>query len=321
MKIFFHSAYWGYRGTEVALYDYAHHAETILGAEAVILVAGEKATQGGAWGDRFRRRFRVVEYRDWAQAEEILAGEKADLLYTIKNGFFDGVVARSTPTAVHAIFPEADFHGDRYAYVSPWLSRAMTLGRAPWVPHMVDLPPPTGNLRAELGIPGEAVVLGRHGGADSFDLPFAHAEVFRAVQKRPDLWFLFLGTDPLPGIPRHERIRFLPPTADPACKSDFLQACDGMIHARQRGETFGLAIAEFACLSKPVITWEGSPERFHLQSLGEGHPRYRDSDSLREILERFQKPSAPVPSEYQRICNPSFAMELFRVHFLEAVRR
>jgi glycosyltransferase involved in cell wall biosynthesis len=317
VKIFFHSAYWGYRGTEVALYDYAHHAQKILGAESVILVAREKAAGGGPLGDRFRHRFRVLEYGAWGEAEELLAQERADLLYTIKNGFFDGVVSSRTKTAVHAIFPESDFHGDRYAYVSPWLSRLMTLGRAPWVPHIVNPLPAARNLRQALGIPADAVVLGRHGGSDSFDIPFARREILRAVHQRKDLWFLSLGTEPFAIPEGTERIVFLPATVDAGEKSAFLGACDGMIHARERGETFGLAVAEFACLGKPVITCSRSPESFHLEALGEGHPRYRDAADLRRILARFGKPSSPPSSQYEEICTPQFAMERFRRHFLD----
>lgn len=316
MKIFFHSAYWGYRGTEVALYDYAHHAEKILGAESVILVARNKAAAGGPLDARFRSRFRVVEYETWGQAEEFLRHEQPDLLYTIKNGFFDGRVSTKTPTAVHAIFPESDFHGDRYAYVSPWLSQWMSLGRAPWVPHIVDPCPAAQDLRSALGIPAGSTVLGRHGGADSFDLGFAKAEVVRAIRDRKDLWVLFLGTKPFPLPKDMERIVFLPATVDPSEKAAFLVACDGMIHARERGETFGLAVAEFACLGKPVITWAHSPESFHLEALGQGHLRYRDAGDLRRILARFEKPAIRVSSRYEEICTPQFAMERFRRHFL-----
>jgi hypothetical protein len=317
MKIVFHSAYWGYRGTEVALYDYAHYAEKLLGAESVILVAREKASQGGAVGERFRRRFRVLEYNTWTEAETLLEQEKTDLLYTIKNGFFDGVAPARTKTAVHAIFPESDFHGDRYAYLSSWLARTMTGRPEPWVPFMVDLPEPDTDLRAALKIPSSALVLGRHGGADSFDIHFAKEEVLRAVAHRQDLWFLFLGTEPFALPPETERIVFLPPTVDPAQKSAFLRACDGMIHARERGETFGLAVAEFAWLGKPVITWEKSHESFHLEALWEGHPRYRDASSLRKIFNRFEKPPGDLPSLYREICEPKFAMERFRRYFLE----
>ena len=317
MKIFFHSAYWGYRGTEVALYDYAHHAEKILGAESAILVAREKTAAGGPLGDRFRRRFRVVEYGQWGEAEEILAQEKADLLYTIKNGFFDGIVSSRTKTAVHAIFMESDFHGDRYAYLSSWLARTMVGRDEPWVPFMVDLPSANKDLRSELGIPSEAVVMGRHGGADSFDIRFAQKEVFHAVRNRKDLWVLFLGTAPFDLPAATDRIRFLPATVNPEEKRAFLEACDGMIHARERGETFGLAVAEFACLGKPVITWAQSPEAFHLEALGEGHFRYGDGGELRRILAHFEKPFSRPSSRYGEICAPNVVMERFRRHFLD----
>jgi len=316
LKIFFHSAYWGYRGTEVALYDYAHHAETILGAESVILVAREKSAAGGPLGERFRRRFRVVEYGSWSEAEGILAAEKAGLLYTIKNGWFDGVVSSRVKTAVHAIFPEADFHGDRYAYLSSWLARTMVGREEPWVPFMVDLPSAGKNLRQVLGIPPEAVVLGRHGGADSFDIRFAQKEVARAVRNRKDLWFLFLGTAPFGPPAGTDRIRFLQATVDPVEKRAFLEACDAMIHARERGETFGLAVAEFACLGKPVITWSRSPESFHLEALGRGHFRYRDAGELRRVFSNFEKPRARAASKYEEICAPRVVMERFRRHFL-----
>jgi glycosyltransferase involved in cell wall biosynthesis len=104
---------------------------------------------------------------------------------------------------------------------------------------------------------------------------------------------------------------------DPAEKSAFLQACDGMIHARYRGETFGLAVAEFACMGKPVITWNGSPENFHLEALGDGHLRYQDALSLRRILRKFKKESIMAASRYQEICSPAFAMERFRRYFVE----
>jgi hypothetical protein len=90
-----------------------------------------------------------------------------------------------------------------------------------------------------------------------------------------------------------------------------------MIHARQRGETFGLAVAEFACLGKPVITWDRSPESFHLEALGDGHLRYQDAVSLRRILKKFEKESIMASSRYQEICSPTFAMERFRRYFVE----
>ena len=41
---------------------------------------------------------------------------------------------------------------------------------------------------------------------------------------------------------------------EPELKVSFINTCDCMIHARTDGETFGLAIAEFSTLNKPIIS-------------------------------------------------------------------
>jgi len=310
MKIAFHSSYFGYRGTEVALYDYGRHLQTRPGIQALMLLPRSRTTRCPELLQKFRAIFDVQEYRDWSEAEEILSRESADALYCIKNGWDDGAVSHRCPTLVHAIFPEADFHGDVYVYVSAWLSRVMTGGAAGWIPHLVDLPEISGDLRGELGIPPEAVVLGRHGGGDSFDIPWVPAVIRTCLQRRPDLWFVFLGTQAHPALARHSRVRFLPPTVDAVRKKSFLNSCDGMMHARKRGETFGLAVAEFAMLGKPVLTWAGSPERAHLEMLGEGNSPYGDARELEKFLLRFQ-PGKTATSIYQEICRPEFAVDRF----------
>ena len=42
-----------------------------------------------------------------------------------------------------------------------------------------------------------------------------------------------------------------------------------MIHARQEGESFGIAVGEFSFCNKPVITYSQSPEKNHLVTLGD----------------------------------------------------
>jgi hypothetical protein len=44
----------------------------------------------------------------------------------------------------------------------------------------------------------------------------------------------------------HERLIFLPGSADLDYKVQFINTCDGMIHARGIGESFGLAYGEFS---------------------------------------------------------------------------
>jgi len=328
MKIAFHSSYLGYRGTEVALMDYAWGNQEILGHRSFSLLPHGPHAENHPVAERMRAIAPLRFSRAPGEREDILREESVDFFYCIKNGWNDGVFSPRVPTAVHAIFRESEFHGDIDAYVSSWLSGVMSYGKTPWVPHMVRLAAATGCVRSEAGIPPEDFVFGRHGGDDSFDLPWVHRAVIQAARSRPDIWFLFLNTGEFQGAAGLPNLRFLPPTADPTRKAAFLGACDAMLHGRERGETFGLSCLEFAALGKPVLTYAGSPERAHLENLGRAAVPYGNPEEQAKLLrhpERFCLPPEkdgvrkeehrePLPEfrDYQ----PEAVMKKFREVFL-----
>jgi hypothetical protein len=57
-----------------------------------------------------------------------------------------------------------------------------------------------------------------------------------------------------------------------------------MIHARSGGETFGLAVSEFALENKPVVTYELSGERSHIEILGERGIYYKGKEDVFDIF-------------------------------------
>ena len=63
----------------------------------------------------------------------------------------------------------------------------------------------------------------------------------------------------------------------------FVNASDCMIHARARGETFGLAIAEFSIRNKPIIAYSNPPEKAHLDILGKKCFVYNNKDDLKKF--------------------------------------
>lgn len=107
---------------------------------------------------------------------------------------------------------------------------------------MIYLDDTAESLRKELHIPKNAIVFGRHGGNDTFDMDFVKQAVIKTVMNK-NIWFLFLNTDPFFS---HKRIIYLPATADLKYKTKFINTCDAMIHGRYHGETFGLACGEFS---------------------------------------------------------------------------
>jgi len=117
------------------------------------------------------------------------------------------------------------------------------------------------------------------------------------------------GTEKLTGV------NYLEPTIDPEQKAQFLATCDAMLHARWHGETFGLAVGEFAVLGKPVITFSESRERAHLEMLGEKSLAYKCKEELLKILREFQ-PRTIRGTEYEKYSDPKTVIDIFQRKFL-----
>jgi glycosyltransferase involved in cell wall biosynthesis len=86
----------------------------------------------------------------------------------------------------------------------------------------------------------------------------------------------------------HPQVKFFPGNYDLKEKSAFVDACDAMIHARSGGETFGLAVSEFALENKPVITYELSGERSHIEILGERGIYYKGKEDVFDIFNNLE---------------------------------
>ncbi len=131
----------------------------------------------------------------------------------------------------------------------------------PYVPHMIDLPQPNNNLRKELNISDDQFVFGRIGGWLEFDIPFVKEEIRKILAQRSDIVFVFVNTNP---FIEHSNVVYLPPSFDQQFKSNFINSCDAMIHAREMGETFGIAMMEFLSFNKPVLAWENGNDLNHV---------------------------------------------------------
>jgi len=126
---------------------------------------------------------------------------------------------------------------------------------------------------------------------------------------------VFLNTEPIRGTERLSNVHYLQATVDPVEKAKFIATCDAMLHARWHGETFGLAVGEFAVLGKPVITFSESRERAHLEMLGNQALLYRNGRQLANILEEFV-PHSTRGTQYEEYGNPQAVMQMFREKFL-----
>lgn len=317
VRIAFHTNEINVRGSEWAAYQYAHYNEEILGNES-IYIAGPTTSRFERPESHkvFSERFKVYRYNDWSEVDSILENEKIDILYMQKGGNNDGKFSNKVKTCVHSVFQMCDPHGDVYSYISEWLSGVMGNGQHPFVPYIVDLPTVTTNLRQELNIPEDAIVFGRLGGPDQFDITFVHEAVRQVLNERDDVYFLFGYTNE---FINHPRVIYYPPFCDSDFKSKFINSCDAMLHARTMGESFGLAIAEFSIRNKPVITFNGGNDKAHLHMLGDKALYYNNYDEIYTILKNFNKDLAASRNwdAYSSLFNVEAVMKKFKQVYID----
>ena len=280
MRVSFDGGRINERGVARAQFDYAFHARALIGVEPVIL-HDVRIPPEPAHVARFANEFPTFAYQTDDEMQRLIERERIDVAYFLKVSARDLRVSRSCRTAVHTVFRFFRPHGDSYAYVSKWLSQLMTGGRYPAVPHIVHPPEPRANLRAGLGIPADAFVVGRHGAIDQFNVPFAPRAIEAALERRKNLWFLFLNTA---RFTTHERVVHLPGTVDRQAIADFIASCDAGISAQYAGETFGLSIAEFLSQDKPVFVWAGGRNRNHVALVDDERLVYQTRRDLTQKL-------------------------------------
>ena len=306
MKIAFHSFQLGDRGTEICLYKYAKYNREILGNESVIISTNTRPIPTYS---RFASEFEVFLYPHvWSNKgirgcnkglqehlEYLVDKEGIDAFYAIKGGENDYFMPSNCKTLAHCVFRCAQPHGDIYAGVCKFIVDKLG-GNNPYVDNIIEKPDVTTDLREEMGIPKDALVIGRHGGHTQFSIPFAKQAVSEAVSRRSDIYFAFLNTEQ---FVEHERVKFLPWTGDLNRICEFCRSCDAMLHARVDGEVFPLTIAEMSIQNNPIITWDGiipagengvgGYDRGHIDLLGEYGIYYKDVNELFSILMNIQK--------------------------------
>jgi glycosyltransferase involved in cell wall biosynthesis len=321
MLLGFHSKQLTERGTEVAMFEYALGAQRLLGHEARIFIPSDPGKIIPAVRKRFEEHFDVVVYDD---PKEIAC----DALVVMKRGW-PGQVTETIPELNHS-FSEASWpHGHRFAVISDWIAgtarhelrlprgrklRVPKLRKPPVIPYVLTMPPPDGDMRAELGIPQDAVVFGRHGGVGTFNIPFVFDAVREALQRRDDIWFVLINVEP---FVESDRVVHLPLTVGRAELRRFIDSCDYMLHAYTNGETFGLAPLEFALAGAPVVTWLDSKMKAHIDILDDDLLLgYRTQDDVLRLLTTLPRREASVLSDLGERFSSERVMATFDEVFL-----
>jgi hypothetical protein len=309
-----------FRGSCVALRDYALYNELLLNNRSIIITDHlQQNTSDEIAFNWFVKRFPVFQYDSIHSLDDILLDEDVDILYIIKYGNNDGVGDHNVlkvKTVIHCVFDMTQPHGDVYAGVSK--SLANKFGSNLYVPHMISMTPTKGNnMRNELGIPEDAIVFGRHGGKDTFNLEWAKNIFSQIVRERKDIYFVFLNANV---FDNHPQIIVLDATTDTNRKKQFIRTCDAMVVPETMGHTSGIAIMEMSIYNKPIICYNGQVwNTAHIDVLGDKGVYFDNPDRLYEIITTFKK------SDYEdkdwnayRSYNPLDVMTQFRKVFIDS---
>jgi hypothetical protein len=305
------------RGTEVAIYDYAHYNETLLGNKSIIItrdyerIKHDFDVDNKAY-DKFKERFDVFYYASQSDIDQIVLKNNVTHLFIIKSGVNDGLYSNHCINIMHCVFDVSQPHGQVYTPIGKTINQRYDTNY-PVTPHIVTLPDCDENLRSSLGIPEHAIVFGRYGGKESFDIRYVHAVIKNILQSRDDVYFLFMNTHP---FYQHKNIIHLPGNADMIFKRKFINTCDALLHARERGETFGLTCGEFSICKKPVITYGGSIECEHLLILKDKAVIYNTQDEVETILQTFTKDKYDVSENGYMFYTPENVMEILNKNCL-----
>ena len=223
--------------------------------------------------------------------KDIVTNYNISFFYTLVYGNYDNNIFQydnkniweKCKTIKHCVFsmncPQSDF----YIGISEYLTLKDN-NKYLSIPHIANLPNNNENLREELQIPKNAIVYGRYGGMDEFNIDFVKKTIQEYVNLDENCYFLFMNTRI---FYNHPRIIYLEKNVNLNYKTTFINTCDAMIHARCIGETFGLSIAEFSIKNKPIIT-SYSGDLCHIHILQDKAVIYDSKESLINIFKNIK---------------------------------
>jgi glycosyltransferase involved in cell wall biosynthesis len=327
-----HIAFWdnslSERGSTTALFDYALYNETILNNKSFIFYNQRDKNNDPNIIYKFKSHFPTTGVNQFKHINKFITENQIQYLYIIKFGHRDNKTIPHIKNLIHCVFDCRFPHGDVYASVGPWVIGAETV---PTVPHIVNppLPPTTQNPSILRSYTPTATIFGSYGGKDSFNIKYVHETIQKIATQFPNYYFIFANFDNfLPPNTNQKNIIFLPKITDPQEKANFINQCDAMIHAQKLGETFGLAVAEFAIQQKPIISCKYSEDNRtnhgHVNILKENAFWYNDEESLTKIFTNWNTPESKANQKtvaqnaqkaYQEF-SPEKVMSIFNNVFL-----
>ena len=293
------------RGTDVAMFDYAYFNQKINGYKSIIFYEKNHPCNNTNVIEKFKKEFEVKSYTSFDEINNY----PLDYFYNIK-GYNAPTQLTKFKNLSHIVFKiiENKIENETVASIAPWVKG----NKNACVPHMIHLPECYENMRTSLGIPENAIVLGRIGGYIQFDIQFVYESIIENLNE--NIYYVFVNTRPFYD---HPKIIYLNIITDLYEKVKFINTCDAMIHARVEGETFGLSIGEFSSCNKPVITSKSVVDNGHYNLMKDYAIWYECKQSLNLILQNIsQIIQSRTDWNAYKDYSPEKVMKIFNTVFL-----
>ena len=314
------------RGTSKALLQYAYYNQILLGNQSLIFYEKNNCNNDKSVIEKFKNNFKVFGYNSWEEVDNILKNNHSEYLFLIKYGNNDGKLSKVCKNIVQCVFSTDDKHGDYYVSINESLNKGRNIEV---LPRMIILPKINKNLREKLNIPKDSIVFGRHGGYDTFNIPYVQQTIIEFAKKNPSKYFLFMNTKSF-NKEQINNIIYIDKTIHENEIVEFINSCDVMIWGRMDGETFGQAIAEFSIHNKPIIATKCyeikkmypnmnfGPFHAHVKLLGNETLWYDNKESLYIHLDEFRKEKYQNKDlNYYKDFTPKKVMSKFKSLFIE----
>lgn len=176
-----------------------------------------------------------------------------------------------------------------------WVAAGGDPSRSAVIPIPAEPPASAADLREELGIPADAVVVGFHQRAQDEIFSDIPLRAFARLE-RPDRWFLMLGGGEAYRRQASElglrNVVFLPHTEAGATDhgaasrriSAFLNSLDVYAHGRADSETFGTVLAEAMMHGRPCLSHRSPVANAQPETMGPSGLFARDGDHYTVLL-------------------------------------
>ena len=205
MKIGFYVPTFYARGTDTALFNYAIGNKDVLENETIILYNSEPTNHMGAvMKKKLLDRFECIRVSSPIDTAQKCISKGISVIYTLTDGmtpnplnFNNKRLWAGIKTVEHLVFGANNVSADKCAFVSQELRNRSKIN-IPVVPHIVYLPESSDiDVRSQLGIPKDSIVIGRHGGFETFDIDFVKNTVIEHVKWFPFVHYIFMNTQRL----------------------------------------------------------------------------------------------------------------------------